>query len=76
MEKLVYDDSSEQIQTILSEYKNGELSVICPKCEEEIIVILTIEDIKKHQKAPGIYCPNNHFFVVLNKPLRMNFDHT
>lgn len=48
MEKLVYDDSSEQIQTILSEYKNGELSVICPKCEEEIIAILTIEDIKKH----------------------------
>lgn len=50
MEKLVYDDSSEQIQTILSEYKNGELSVIFPKCEEEIIVALTIEDIKKPQK--------------------------
>ena len=66
MEKLVYDGSTEVKIRIFEEYSSGGLSVVCPKCHEEVIVVLGEEDVKKWGKAPGIYCPNNHFWTVFN----------
>lgn len=66
MEKLVYDGSTSMKMRIFNEYSKGNLSVTCPQCKEEIIVVLSESDVKTHEKARGLYCPNDHFWTVFN----------
>lgn len=66
MKTIVYDGELETTNKIFDEYPTGNLSVICPKCKEEAIVVLDADDIKKHNRAPGIYCRNGHFWTVFN----------
>lgn len=66
MDQIVYDGSLEIKKRIFAEYASKKLSVICPKCSEEVIVVLTPEDAIKHQRAPGLYCPNNDFWTIFN----------
>lgn len=66
MEKIIYDGKLETKKKIFDEYRHGNLSVVCPKCQEQVIVVLDVSDIGRHQKAPGIYCPNGHFWTVFN----------
>lgn len=66
METIVYDESTEMKKRIFEEYSSGGLSVICPKCKEEVIVVLDEKAVEKYGKTPGLYCPNQHFWTVFN----------
>lgn len=70
MKRIVFDGSAAQVKLVFDEYGSGNLSVVCPKCLEEAIVITTNEDIIKHQRAPGVYCPHDHFILVMNRSSR------
>lgn len=63
MDQIIYDGSLETKKRIFTDYPKGKLSVICPRCREEIVVVITPEDAAKYQKGPGLYCPNRHFWV-------------
>lgn len=56
----IYTDSNE----VLELHSKG-IKFICPKCKNELIVILEKEEMKKFGKSYGIYCPINekHVFV-------------
>lgn len=66
MEIIVYNGSTQIKKRIFEEYSSGNLLVICPKCRKEVIIIIDENAVKKHKKAPGIYCPNQHFWTVFN----------
>ena len=66
MEQIIYDRELATTNKIFEKYPLGELSVICPTCKEEVIVVLDVSDIKKYKKAPGVYCPHGHFWTVFN----------
>jgi hypothetical protein len=66
MEQIVYDGSLKSKIRIFGEYGNGQLKVVCPKCNDDLLIVLTPADVAKHGKAPGIYCPNDHFWTQFN----------
>lgn len=66
METIVYDKKISTLNRIWEEYHTGELSVICPVCKEEVIVVLNLSDAELHKRGPGIYCKNNHFTTIFN----------
>jgi ssDNA-binding Zn-finger/Zn-ribbon topoisomerase 1 len=63
---LEFNSSTEFLDKILEEYKDGNIKVICPKCHEDMIVILTREKVREHQRCEGMYCPHGHVQMVLN----------
>ena len=67
MEEIVYDGALATKIRIVNEHSGGQLKVICPKCNETVIVVLTVEDVIKYKKGLGLYCPNNHFWVHLER---------
>jgi hypothetical protein len=60
MSVMVYDDELATLNRIFAEYPEGGLSVLCPTCKEELIVVLDVDDVKTHRLGPGIYCRKNH----------------
>lgn len=66
METIIYDGKLATKKRIFDEFHAGNLSVVCPKCKEEVIVVLDVADVERHKKAPGIYCRNGHFWTVFD----------
>lgn len=66
METIIYNDEIEILNKIVKEYHSGNLLVICPKCKEEVIIVLDVKDAQKHQRGPGIYCRNGDFVSIFN----------
>lgn len=66
METIIYDGTLPTKRKIFDEFPKGELSVVCPKCKQEVIIVLDAAGVEKYGKAPGIYCPNGHFWTVFN----------
>lgn len=66
MKTVMYDDEIFTLNMIFAEYPKGGLSVCCPVCKEELVVVLDAKDVKKHGLGPGIYCKNNHIRSLFN----------
>lgn len=66
MEIIVYDDEVSTLMRIVESYDKGEMSVVCPVCRDEVIVVLNLSDAKLYKRGPGIYCRNNHFTSIFN----------
>lgn len=66
MERVTYQKGAEFLRRVVEEYPSGELKVICPACDADMIVVLSKEEAFNHSLGPGLFCPNGHIQVVLN----------
>jgi hypothetical protein len=66
MQTIIYDDEIHTLNLIFAEYPKGTLSVLCPICKEELIVVLTAEDVTEHKLGPGVYCRRSHIRSLFN----------
>lgn len=60
------DAMTSELDELKALIKSGH-TLICPKCNKELTVALTLEKAKELQIHPGIYCPENskHFCILI-----------
>jgi len=58
MKNYIYSGKPDELSKIKDLLKE-EVKILCPICQEELIVALDLESAGKYGVHPGIYCPNN-----------------
>jgi hypothetical protein len=71
---ITYDPKEHTLQKIKHLVKEGFI-LICPKCESELRIALTVEDANKYEVHPGIYCPNDDAHVGILVSLAESHKH-
>lgn len=64
MEDFIYDGSADSTRHVMERYPNGDLRVLCPQCQEELIVVLDEEAMRRSHRHAGVYCPNGHVEIL------------
>jgi hypothetical protein len=67
METFEYDGSADGLRKI-RELQKSKTRIVCTRCGAELIIAIIAldrESANRHQVHPGVYCPNRHFYELL-----------
>lgn len=50
-----FDGQKDDVRKVFRQHEQGE-EILCAHCDNPLLVVLTLEDARKHKILPGIYC--------------------